>query len=156
MADYLNLGVESIKELFTWLTERSKSKDIIKNDLLREFRDNLKLLEHRDKEQVNLNTLIEKISLSSLDAAYQKNYNFNKLIEGHPKLPEKYILNKRQEKYIGWDVKRFVYSIEGKIKDIKNLPSLYTDLKTAPINLNVRLDNLFYQLLLLVIFISKS
>jgi len=155
MADYVQLGVNSIKDLFTWLTERSKSKDIIKNDLLREFRDNLKLLEHRDKEQVNLLALIDKVRLSSIENAYLKNYNFNKLSEGK-KLTSATLLNKRQEKYVGWDVKRFIYSIEGKIKDLKNLPVLYTDLQSAPINMNVRLDNLYYQLLLLVIFISTS
>jgi len=156
MADYVQFGVGSLKELFNWLTERSKSGDIIKNDLLRECRDNLKLLEHRDKENVNLLTLIDKLSLAAVENAYKKNYNFNKLANGNHKLPANFILNKRQEKYIGWDVKRFVYSIEGKIRDAKNLPQLYSDLGSAPVNLNVRLDNLFFQLLLLVIFISRS
>ncbi len=156
MADYFQLGVNSVKDVFTWLSERSKSKDIIKNDLLREFRDNLKLLEHRDKQTVNISALIEKLSSKAIENAYLKNYKFNQLIDGHKKLPAQLILNKRQEKYIGWDVMRFIYSIEGKIKDIKNIPVLYADLPSAPVNLSVRLDNLFYQLLLLVLFISKS
>ena len=156
MADYLHLGVDSVKELFTWLTERSKTKDIIKNNLLREFRDNLKLLEHRDKENVNLLALIDKLSSASVEEAYKKNYNFNKLTDTDIKLPALLVLNKSQEKYVGWDVKRFIYSIEGKIKDAKNLPVLFPDLKTAPLHLPLRLDNLFYQLLLLVIFIRKS
>jgi 3',5'-cyclic AMP phosphodiesterase CpdA len=156
MADYLQIGVTSFKDLFEYLTDRSKTKDVIKNALLRELRDNLKLLDHRDKKGVNINAIIDGLTTSATEDAYKNNFNFNKLIAKNKKLPAELILNKRQEKYIGWDCKRFIYSIEGKIKDIKNLPRLYSDLAQAPINLNVRMDNLFYQVLLLVLFIKKT
>ncbi|MBP8250584.1 MAG: hypothetical protein KAX72_10810, partial [Chitinophagales bacterium] len=61
-----------------------------------------------------------------------------------------------QEKYIGWDAERFVYSIEGKIKDLKNIPVLFADLSKAPVNITVRLDNLYYQLLLFAIFLHNK
>ncbi|MFI5171258.1 MAG: hypothetical protein ACHQFW_02650 [Chitinophagales bacterium] len=153
MADYLQTSIGTIKELFTFLSDRSKSKDIIKNNILREIRDNLKLLEHRDKAGVNILALIDSLSFANVADAYLKNYHFSKLVDHNKLLDKKFILNKRQEKYIGWDASKFIYSIEGKIKDLKNLPNLYTDINSAPINLSVRFDNLYYQLVLFVLFI---
>ncbi|MBC8045521.1 MAG: hypothetical protein H7Y00_01860 [Fimbriimonadaceae bacterium] len=155
MADYIELGIGSIKDLFNYLTAQSKGKDVVLNALLRELRDNIKLLEHRNSEGVNVQAMIDNLSAASIEEAYKTNFNFNKLV--HKKiLPENLILHKKQLKYVGWDGKKFIYSIEGKIKDIKNLPKLFTDLSKAPINLPVRFDNLFYQMVLFTVFIRKS
>jgi hypothetical protein len=156
MTDYVQTGLNTIKDLFTWLSDRSKSKDVIKNNLLREIRDNLKMLEHRDKEGVNLKALIEGLNASAIADAYVKNYKFDELCEGKKQLDQQLVFNKRLEKYIGWDAARFIYSIEGKIKDLKNIPNLYADISKSPLNITVRLDNLYYQLLLLAIFISSK
>lgn len=156
MADYLQTGISTFKDIITYLTDRSKTKDILRNNLLREMRDNLKLLEHRDKEGVQLSAIIQGLQLTAIDEAYNKNYNFKKLTAEGDRLPVQLILNKRQEKYVGWTADKFIYSIEGKIRDLKNIPALYKDLATAPVNLPVRLDNLFHQLLLLVIFIRSE
>lgn len=155
MAAYLELGIESLKDLFNYLSNKSKGKDILMNELMREIRDNIKLLEHRNSDGVNASAIIERLSNSAIIEAYKQNFSFNKLAH-KKKLDAKLALNKSQIKYAGWDAEKFIYSIEGKIKDIKNLPLLYTDLKSAPINLQVRLDNLFYQLVLLTLFIKDS
>ncbi len=152
MLGYIELGIDREKELFQYLTVKFKSKDVIRNAMLREIRDNIKLLEHRNKEGVNLKAIIESLSHTAIENAYANNFNLNKLNEKRL-LSADFILNKRQEDYIGWDCKKFIYSIEGKIKDIKNLPRIYDDLKTAPVNLTLRLDNLFYQLVLFTLFI---
>ncbi|MEZ5014933.1 MAG: hypothetical protein R2794_11640 [Chitinophagales bacterium] len=155
MADYIQTGITNIKELFSWLNERSRSKDVLRNDLLREMRDNLKLLEHRNKEGVHVRAILQGLSAAKIEAAYSGNYNLRSLAH-MAKLPAGLILNKRQEKYIGWDAEQFIYSIEGKIKDLKNLPALYKDLDQAPVNLTLRLDNLYFQLLLLAVFIRNQ
>ncbi len=156
MSDYLQTGIGTLKELFTFLSDRSNSKDIIKNNILRELRDNLKLLEHRDKSGVKLMALIEGLQFVMINEAYNKNYKFDKLLDHNKRLEKQFILNKRQEKYIGWDAEKFIYSIEGKIKDLKNLPNLYADITNAPINLPLRLDNLYYQSVLFVLFIRNK
>ncbi|MBK7038328.1 MAG: hypothetical protein KBF42_03760 [Chitinophagales bacterium] len=156
MSDYLQTGIGTIKELFTFLSDRSKSKDIIKNNILRELRDNLKLLEHRDKEGVNIKAIIDGLQLTSVGEAYKQNYNFDKLLDHNKKLEKHFILNKSQEKYIGWNADKFIYSLEGKIKDLKNLPILYTDITKAPVNLSLRFDNLYYQSVLFVLFIRDK
>lgn len=155
MADFIELGIGSFKDLFNYLTTQTKSKDVIQNNVMRELRDNIKLLEHRSVEGVNTTALIENLSFLAVEEAYKSNFNFNKLT--HKKtLPKELILNKRQEKYVGWDAKKFIYSIEGKIKDLKNLPKLFADVLKAPVNLTLRFDNLFFQMILLTIFIKQS
>lgn len=156
MPDYLQTGISTVKDLFQFLADRSKSRDRIKNALLRELRDNLKLLEHRDKDGVNIMAMIDGLSANAIAEAYAANYKFDVLCEGPKKLPAALIKHKQHEKYVDWHVERFMYSIEGKIRDIKNLPKLYTDLSKAPVNLSVRLGNLYHQMLLLVIFISQK
>ena len=156
MSDYLQTGIGTVKDLFTFLTERSKSKDIIKNNILRELRDNLKLLEHRDKDGVNKKAIIEGLQLTAIADAYKQNYHFNKLHDHTKTLEKHFILNKRQEKYIGWNADKFIYSLEGKIKDLKNLPALYSDISNAPVNLPLRFDNLYYQTVLFVLFIRNK
>ena len=156
MSDYLQTSIGTIKELFTFLSDRSKSKDIIKNDILRELRDNFKLLEHRDKEGVNIKAIIDGLQIIAIEEAYKQNYNFDKLLDHNKKLEKHFILNKRQEKYIGWDAGKFIYSLEGKIKDLKNLPGLYTDITKAPVNLSLRFDNLYFQTVLFVLFIRNK
>jgi hypothetical protein len=153
MADYIEFGLEGIKDLFTYLTNKSKGKDIISNDLLRELRDNIKLLEHRNSKGVNIHAIIDSLSTQSIEAAYKANFNFNKLANKKT-LPASLILHKKQMKYVGWDAKKFIYSIEGKIKDLKNLPKLFTSISDAPVNLPVRFDNLFYQMVLFTLFIK--
>ena len=156
MSDYLQTGIGTIKELFTFLSDRSKSKDINKNNILRELRDNLKLLEHRDIEGVNIMAVIDGLQINAIAEAYKQNYNFDKLLDHTKKLEKHFILNKRQEKYIGWDAGKFIYSLEGKVKDLKNLPGLYSDILKAPVNLSLRFDNLYYQTVLFVLFIRNK
>ncbi len=156
MTDYLGIGVSGFKDLFQYLTNRSKTKDVVKNNVLREIRDNMKLLEHRDKEGVNIPALINNLSNVAIEAAYSDNFNFNKLAPKKLMTEELLLSKKRQKDYVGWDVEKFIYSIEGKIKDLKNIPNLYPDIIAAPVNLTLRFDNLFYQLVLLAIFIRQA
>jgi len=156
MADYLQTGVSTIKELLAWFTERSRSADTTTNNILRELRDNIKLLEHRNNTGVNRLAIVQKLSVQAINAAYVVNYKFDRLCTYAKALPASFILSKYQEKYIGWTAKQFIYNIEGKIRDLQSLPTLYPDIESAPINLTRRLDNLYFQLLLLGIFLSKK
>jgi hypothetical protein len=156
MPDYLQISVSTVKDLLQYFTDRSKSADNLRNNILREFRDNLKLLEHRNKAGVNSIALLQKLSVAAIGKAYADNYKFDKLCEGPKQLPASLIMHKAQQKYVGWTATQFIYNIEGRINDLHNLPNLYSDLQTAPINLALRLDNLYYQLLLFGLFISKK
>lgn len=156
MPDYLQTGVTTVKDVLHYFTERSKSADNLRNNILREFRDNLKLLEHRNKDGVNSLALLQKLSVEAIGKAYSANYKFEKLCEGPKQLPASLVMHKAQQKYVGWTAAQFIYNIEGRINDLHNLPNLYSDLQKAPINLSLRLDNLYHQLLLFGVFISKK
>lgn len=156
MPDYVQTGVSTVKELLQYFTERSRSADNLRNNILRELRDNLKLLEHRNKSGVNHQAILQKLSALAIGNAYAANYKFEKLCDGPKKLPSALVSHKAQQKYIGWTADQFMYNIEGRINDLHNLPNLYSDLSTAPINLTLRLDNLYHQLLLFGLFISRK
>lgn len=152
MADILNTSFTGIKELVVFLTSRSKTKDVLANNFLRELRDNLLLLEHRNASGVDQRSLVNALQTQAIEKAFADNYNFN-LLASKQKLKKEMILNPKYSKYLGWDVLRFIYSIEGKVKDLKHIYTLYPDISLAPVNITQRLNNLFYQLLQLSAFI---
>ena len=78
MPDYLQISVSTVKDLLQYFTDRSKSADNLRNNILREFRDNLKLLEHRNKAGVNSIALLQKLSVAAIGKAYADNYKFDK------------------------------------------------------------------------------
>lgn len=148
MAELIGQGVATVRELIAFLTKRSGSRDVDKNNLLRELRDNLQLLDHRQKEGVDLSRLIEQLSVAAIREAYANNYPFPKLADKR-KVAKEIMVAPRQRKYLDWGADRLVSSIEGKINELKHICLIYNDLQTAPLNLEVRLDNLYYQLHLL-------
>lgn len=146
MTDYISTGISSLKELIQFLNTRAKSKDLIQNNLLRELRDNLRLLEHRNNEGVNRKELVYALKTKAIEAAFEKNFNFNRVVHNHT-LSNKLLVDPSQAKYVGWDARRFFYSIEGKIHELKNLFTIYPDVAVAPVNITLRLNNLFFQLM---------
>mgnify|MGYP007078092555 FL=1 len=155
MAECLTQGVGGLKDVLKFLAERARSKDVIKNALLREMRDNLQLLSHRNNATLDVKALIAQLSARAMAEAFSANYTFKKLAN-NKKVPATLILNDRQKRYVDWDAERLVVSIEGKIHDLKNMLIIYPNIFKAPVNLTARLDNLYYQLLLLSLLIYSD
>lgn len=152
MAEWIAQGVGGLKDILKFLAERSRSKDVLKNALLREMRDNLQLLSHRNNDTIDIKALISKLSALAIAYAFKQNYLYKKLAN-NKKVTHSLILNDRQKRYIRWDAERLVVSIEGKISDLNNMLVIYPDVMKAPVNLKARLDNLYFQLLLLSLLI---
>ncbi|HET8963186.1 MAG TPA: hypothetical protein VFM99_04775 [Chitinophagales bacterium] len=152
MTDYIGTGISNFKELIQFLDTRAKSKDLVSNNLLREVRDNLLLLEHRNNAGVDKKELTNALEVKAIDAAFEKNFHFNQLVN-NKKLSTEHLIDSQQTKYLGWDAKRFIYSIEGKIKELKKLFAIYPDMTNAPVNITQRYNNLFNQLLQFSAFI---
>ncbi|MFN3940120.1 MAG: hypothetical protein ACK4IY_06005 [Chitinophagales bacterium] len=152
MADILDTGFNGLRELLVFLTNRSKSKDVLANNILRELRDNLSLLEHRNAAGVDQKALVHALQSDAIEKAFTANYNFNQLTSKR-KLSNTMLLNPANPKYLHWDMQRFIYSIEGKINDLKHIYVIYPDITLAPVNITQRLNNLFYQLLQLSAFV---
>ena len=79
MSELIGQGITTVKDLIVYLTSKSSSKNIVKNALLREIRDNLKLLSHRDRENLDLKQLISLLSTKAMSDAYQANFSFAKI-----------------------------------------------------------------------------
>ena len=154
MIGLIEIGIESLKEVIMALTKKSRTKNIQKQQLIREIRNNLKILNHRGKREVNVSALIESLSNQAISEAYKSGFNFNKLSKGE--IPKKIIYNPRCSKYTGWDCKKMIRGIDAKISELKQLPVLYKDFETANINITLRLSNLYHQLTLLAIFIKED
>ena len=153
--EFIGPGLDAIKETVQFLTQKSRTSNITKRLILREIRDNLKLLSHTSKDGVNHLGIIKELSNQAFTRAFEEGFNFKNLKKG--KLPTSVVTNlnqKRAEKYIGWDTEQLIMSIEGKINELKKLPRIYKHINTAPLNLNLRLSNLFLQLRLLALFIK--
>lgn len=155
MADFIAQGLGGIKDLITFLTSRSKSRDIVKNALLRELRDNLQLLQHRDNSGASMMAIVSNLSSTAIENAFSENFKFELLASGK-KVVLADIVTDRQKRYLGWNEKRLITSIEGKIRELKRLPDIYTSSDISAINLPVRLDNLYFQLLLLSTLIYRN
>lgn len=155
--EFIGPGIDAIKDIVEFLTQKSRTSNITKRLILREIRDNLKLLSHASRDGVNHLGLIKELSNTALIQAFEEGFKFKNLRKG--KLPATLVtkLNqKRGEKYIGWDAEQLVMSIEGKVNELKKLPKIYRNMETAPLNLTLRLSNLFLQLRLLALFIKSG
>jgi hypothetical protein len=147
---------ESGFDLYRFLTDKSKNKSILLKMLLREIRDNLKRLEHRNKPGVNRRKLIDMLENESYLKAVSENFNFNKISK------EIIVDKKIQEsmpnavKYSGWNVEQLLNSIDEKIVSLKDLTKLFDNPDEAPVNLTARLNNLYTLLLLLSFSIKKT
>lgn len=143
-------------DLYKFLTLKAQNKNATKKLLLREIRDNLKLLEHRNKTGVDRFAIIIKLNNSSLLKAISENYNFKNLAKKQRITKETFLRLPKAKKYHNWDAEGLLNSIDEKIVAIKNLPDLYPNLENAPVNLTLRLDNLYLQLILISYLVRES
>lgn len=143
-------------ELYGFLSQKSKSRNATKRMLLREIRNNIKRLEHRNRKGVNRHILIQKLENTSLIAALDQDFSFNKLCPGQKVNPAMLTQFAPAEKYAGWDANRLMNSIDEKIVQLKELSELYSPEGIKAINLTQRLNNLFAQLLLVSVLIKQA
>lgn len=143
-------------DLYKFLTEKAKTRNATKKLLIREIRDNLKLLEHRNKQGVDTEALISKLSNTVFLKAISENYNFKSFVKKGRITAAIYSKIPRAKKYENWDADKLIGSIDEKIASIKIIREIYPNLKTAPVNLTYRFDNLYLQLVLLSYLIKMS
>ncbi len=143
-------------ELYGFLSQKSKSKNAAKRMLIREIRNNIKRLEHRNRNGINRLMLIQKLENASLLAALEQDFSFNKLCPGQKVNPSSLAHFSPAEKYAGWDADRLMNSIDEKIVQLKELSELYTNEGINAINLTLRLNNLYAQLILVSVLIKQA
>ncbi len=141
--------------IYKFLSNKSRSGIIHKRMILREIRDNIKRLEMRHRKGINLKILISKLQNENIVKAIEDNFNFNKLakavkIEKSDKLPGK------MTKYVDWDCKKLVYSIDEKITALKDILDMFPELHSSGLNITARLNNLYIQCILVTYLIKKA
>lgn len=151
-----NIG-KSLSSVYSYLSKRSDTKNVDKKFVFRELKTNLKRLENRNKKNVKLEKLIESLENEAIKTAMKSNFDFNDL--AHKKnvvVTEEILLEKRNRRYLAWNCERLIYSIEGKIEVMRDSLSYFDDIKNSNSNYSLKLNNLYFQILLLVILINQS
>lgn len=143
-------------ELHKFLTQKSQVKNVTKRFLIREIRNNLKRLEHRNKQGANKYSIIQKLENESIVRALSEGYNFNKLVSRREVTADLAEKLKNAKRYIGWDAERIVNSIDEKIVSLKEIVEIYEAENIEQINITSRLNNLFTLLLLLTLLMHKE
>lgn len=148
---------ESIRAIIKGISKKiGYTKDPVKAAILRELRENLKVLSHRDKMGITRQDLINELSNEAVSAADKMDYDFRKLRRRRPhKLTEK-MFPKSTNKFLGWTAKEMVLGIDSKIYDLQFLSKKYNvnDRTISEINITARLNNLNYQIYSFLTFIN--
>lgn len=143
-------------ELYSFLTKKAKVKNAIKRLLIRELRNNLKRLEHRNNKGVNRGVLIDKLQNETLLNAIEEGFNLNSLASKQKVDAKVIAVFKKAERYEGWNAEKLMLSIDEKIVSLKETIEFYDNIDQAPINLTSRLNNLYILLVLMSLLIKIS
>ena len=146
----------SLAAVYEFLSEKAKTKDIDKSFVFRELKNNLKRLENTNKKNVKLDKLILSLENTAILKAMKVGFNFNYLASKEIVVTEKLIIEKRNKRYLNWNCEKLVSSIESKIQVLKDSIQYFDDINKANTNFRLKLNNLYFQILLLVVLINES
>ena len=148
---------ESIRALIRGISKKiGYTKDPVKASILRELRENFKVLSHRDKMGIKRQDLINGLSNEAVKAADKMDYDFKKLRRRRPhKLTEK-MFPEGTNRYLGLTAKEMILGIDLKIFDLQFISQKYNvnDRTVSEINITARLNNLNYQIYSFLMFIN--
>lgn len=155
----LQTGFGSIKDIIEGLTkikDLKSEKSGVKSMLLIELELNISLLVYDYIENgLDEKTTIEQLKLNAIQAAFDKDFDFNKLKKGKIKAD---ILPK-DEYYVKFqldDTEKLFRKIQIKINELKRSIELYDAFSEKKLRLNVRLKNLLKLLLVTAKFVSSK
>ena len=152
----LNEIVEHGFDLYQFLSQKSKASNITKRLIFRELKNNMQLLEHRNKKEVDRLKLIEKLENSSLVAAIKEGFDLSKLASKQ-RIDDPIVDHiPASKKYLGWDAEQLVLSIDEKITALKDITEIFQNTTKVPINTTQRLNNLFLLCVLLTLLSKRA
>ncbi len=151
MFDFINPTIAALKELIPYLSEKSKTENITKRMVLRELRDNLKVLIYAYEKKADVNKVIERLNNSAIKDAMKNGFDFNKIRKG--KITEELVKDERNKKYIGWSCEQLFDKVDEKIEELRLIKNLYPNLDESQKNLTLVIGNLYFRMKLLADFI---
>lgn len=155
---FITAATEFLRLVVSRLTSKIwNTKDATKQRLIREIRENIKVLSHRVRGGVSKTDIINELSNDSIIEATNEGYDFNKLRRRKPRQVTIDILGDSDNyKYIGKDSKQLIEGVDSKISDLKRLLRIYENNIeiTNQVNITSRFNNLYEQLVILAKLIN--
>lgn len=153
MFDFINPTITALKELIPYLSEKSKTENITKRLVLRELRDNLKVLIYAYEKKADVDKVIERLNNTAIKEAIKCGFDFNKIRKG--KITEELIKEERNKKYIGWGCEQLFDKVDEKIEELRLIKNLYPNLEESRKNMTLVIGNLYFRMKLLADFIRS-
>ena len=153
--EWLKTGIGPLKDLLNFLTQESKTSDIMKKQLIRELRNNLNIFSNGFKNEVSADVIIDLLSNDAIKDGIKNNFKFRKLKAG--KIRSQQIADDRNKRYLGWDAEKLTDKIDEKIEELKNIKKMNGGtVSKAKNDVPQMLSNLFYRMKLLADFIRSD
>lgn len=150
--EWLNL-IHELPEILGQLSGLIKGNRVLKDQLIRELRLNLKAFETAQKSKaMDYDKLLELLHNAQIQAARKQRFTFATIKSGEVKAC--HVFNPRNEKYIGRDCAWLFKNIDEKIEDLRMQKQYHGSLNAlADRNIALQFSNLFYKLKLTADFI---
>ena len=154
MFDFITPALSVLKELIPFLSKESKTVNITKSLLLRELRDNFKVLMYAHEKNADIRLVIDQLSNTAIKEAIKGGFDFNKVKKG--KITAKHVFDERNKKYIGWTCARLFDKLDEKIEELRTIKKLYPNIEDSKRNVSVMVANLYFRMRLLADFIRQA
>lgn len=152
--EWLKTGIGPLNDLVTFLNKESKTSDVLKKQVIREFRDNLNIFRNAYKNNVSADVIIDLLSNEAVKEAIKNNFKFKKIKPGS--IEPYHVYDDRNKKYIGWTAERLIDKIDEKIEELKNIKKMNgNSVEKVKNNISLMLSNLYYRIKLLADFIQS-
>jgi len=150
--EWLKTAIGPLKDLLTFLNQESKTADVLKRQVIREFRDNLNIFHNGYKNNVSADVIIDLLSNEAIKEAIKNNFRFKKIKAGA--VEPYHVYDDRNKKYIGWNAERLIDKIDEKIEELKNIKKMNgNSVEKVKNNVSLMLSNLYYRMKLLADFL---
>src|SRR6187397_2517435 len=142
--EWLKTGIGPLKDLLTFLTQESKTSDVMKRQLIRELRNNLNIFSNGFKNEVSADVIIDLLSNDAIKDGIKNNFKFKKLKPG--RIEPYHIYDERNRRYQSWDAEKLMdikKMNKGTVENVKN-------------NISLMMSNLYYRMKLMADFIRSD
>lgn len=142
-----------LKDLIAYLTKESRTNDILKNQFLRELRNNLNIFHNAYKNNIAPDVMIDMLCNDAIKKGVDSNFKFSKLKPG--KIEPYHVFDDRNKKYTGWNCEKLIDKIDEKIEELKNIKKMNGNtVAGVQNNIPAMLGNLYFRMKLLADFIK--
>src|SRR6187397_71950 len=142
--EWLKTGIGPLKDLLNFLTQESKTSDVMKKQLIRELRNNLNIFSNGFKNEVSADVIVDLLSNDAIKDGIKNNFKFRKLKPG--RIEPYHIYDERNRRYQGWEAEKLMNikkMNKGTVENVKN-------------NISLMMSNLYYRMKLMADFIRSD